>query len=147
MRIAIRAVSGVALALVVVGIAQAVRAISSPVGCPGAFFGCPQNGEEASYTAVLWADALAAIAGVLALLVRPRVGDARWRAVTLATFLAPLIVFPLPIGMVVSIFTSTVWPGYGVFVYVPFPLLVSVALLAFAQRWPVGTPLAHPPAA
>jgi len=49
--------------------------------------------------------------------------------------------------MVVSIFTSTVWPGYGVFVYVPIPLLVSIALLAFAQRWPMGTALAHPPAA
>lgn len=137
MRPTILALAILALLLDGFAIVQAVHAIANPVSCPGAFFGCPENGEESSYTAALWSDGFLAVAGLLSLIIHARISGRLWRALTVITFIVTVVVFPLPIGMVTAIFLSTVTPGVGVFGYLIFPLGAGVLLLAFGLRWPV----------
>ncbi len=137
MRPVLLALASLALLLDGFAVVQAVHAIANPVSCPGAFFGCPTNGEESSYTAALWSDGFLAIAGLLSLIIHQRISGRLWRALTVVAFIVTVVVFPLPIGMGIAIFLSTVAPGVGVFGYLIFPLAAGLLLLAFGVRWPV----------
>jgi hypothetical protein len=137
MRVIMLALASLALLLDGFAVVQAVHAIAHPVSCPGAFFGCSANGEESSYTAALWSDAFLAVAGLLSLVVHTRISGRLWRTFTVVAFIVTVVVFPLPIGMVMAIFLSTVAPGVGVFGYLLFPFAAGVVLLAFGLRWPV----------
>jgi hypothetical protein len=137
MRPIILALAIVALLLDGFAVVQAIHAIANPVSCPGAFVGCPQNGEESSYTAALWSDGLLAVAGLLSLIIHRRISGRLWRTLTVVAFIVTVVVFPMPIGLVIAIFLSTIAPGVGVFGYLILPLGAGVLLLAFALRWPV----------
>jgi len=137
MRPILLALASLALLLDGFAVVQAVHAIAHPVSCPGAFFGCPTNGEESSYTAALWSDAFLAVAGLLSLIIYTRITGRLWRALMVVAFVVTVVVFPLPIGMLTTIFLSTVAPGVGVFGYLIFPFAAGALLLAFGVRWPV----------
>lgn len=137
MRPILLALAILALLLDGFAIVQAFHAIANPVSCPGAFFGCPENGEESSYTAALWSDGFLAVAGLLSLIIHARISGRQWQVLTIVAFIITLVVFPIPIGMFVAIFLSTVAPGVGVFGYLVFPVGAGALLLAFGLRWPV----------
>jgi hypothetical protein len=137
MRPTIVALALLALLLDGFAIVQAVHVILIPVSCPGVFFGCPANGEESSYTAALWSDAVLVVSGLLSLIVGRRIQGGRWRAITAVTFAVTVLLFPLPVGMVAAVFLSTIAPGIGVFAYLVFPIASGAIPLAFGLRWPV----------
>jgi hypothetical protein len=133
-------VAAAILALLLDGFAvfQAVHAILNPVSCPGAFFGCSANGEESSYTAALWSDAVLLVPGLLSVIIGGRIESCQpWRRITLIIFTVTVLLFPLPIGMVAAIFLSTIAPGVGVFGYLVVPVVAGATLLTFGLLWPV----------
>jgi hypothetical protein len=137
MRPVLLALASLALLLDGFAVVQAIHAIANPVSCPGAFVGCPQNGEESSYTAALWSDGFLAVAGLLSLIIHKRISGRLWQTLALVAFIVTVVVFPMPIGIVIAIFLSTVAPGVGVFGYLIFPFAAGLLLLAFGVRWPV----------
>jgi hypothetical protein len=139
MRPTIVALAILALLLDGFAIVQAIHAILTPVSCPGAFLGCPANGEESSYTAALWSDVVLVVPGLLSVIVGGRIQRGRWRGITAVTFAVTVLLFPLPVGMVAAVFLSTIAPGIGVFAYLVFPVAAGAILLAFGLRWPVRT--------
>jgi hypothetical protein len=79
----------------------------------------------------------ALIAGIVYIVIRPRILSATWRFATLGAFLLTALVFPIPLGMFLAIFLSTIRPGTGVFGYLLFPTVAALLLVIFGLRWPL----------
>lgn len=111
-----------------------ISAILHPVGCPGAFTGCPQNGEETSYYFGYLVGVLTLIASILSLILTERQPEKAGKWVSRILFVLSLLFFPIPFGLMLSIFWSTVLPGYGIFAFLLIPVFINLLFLARRMR-------------
>jgi uncharacterized membrane protein HdeD (DUF308 family) len=129
MYIGVRVFAVLSLVITLISWSFGISAILHPAGCPGAFNGCPQNGEETSYYFGYLVGVLTVIAGILSVILTESQPEKAGKWFSRLLLVLSLIFFPIPLGLVLSIFWSTVLPGYGIFAFLLIPVCINLLFL------------------
>lgn len=135
MSTSVRVFAVLSLVVTLVSWSFGISAIFHPVSCPGAFTGCPQNGEETSYYFGYLVGVLTVIASILLVMVTERQPEQAGKRVSRMLLALSLLFFPIPFGLVFSIFWSTILPGYGIFAFLLIPVFINLFFLTLGRIW------------
>jgi hypothetical protein len=125
----VRVIAVLSLVMTLISWSFGISAILHPVPCPGAFTGCPQNGEETSYYFGYLVGVLTVIVSILSVILSERRPEKAGKRLFPVLLFMSFIFFPIPLGLLLSIFLSTVLPGYGVFAFLIIPVFINLIIL------------------
>jgi len=126
----IRVLAVCSLVLTLISWGFGIAAILHPVNCPGAFTGCPENGEETSYYVGYLVCLLTVAASMLVLILSERRTEQAGKGFFRLLLVISLAFSPFVFGFFLSIFLSTFLPEYGIFALLLAPLCINLILLA-----------------
>lgn len=128
-----------ALATVVTSVVFGIMAALHPVQCPGAFIGCPQNGEERAFSLGILAIAFSSLNSLLAFIWAEMHGARNQKTLYRALFFFAVLFFPVPIGLFFTIIAASFLPGFGLYLYLFIPVVLTLTILFNPVRQPTLT--------